>query len=555
MLLGTRALLRRFSNFGATTLPEIHNEPMLNYAPGSPERAKIEAAVVSMKKRLPVTIPCVIGGKEVHGERTVEQRMPSDHAVTVARFTEATPAMINDAIKSALRAREAWERFPVEDRIAVFLRAGDLAAGKHRWDILAATMLGQGKNVWQAEIDAAAELVDFWRFNAKFAQDVYNMQPARNAPNAWNRLEYLPLEGFVAAITPFNFTAIGGNLPASPAIMGNTVVWKPAPNAMLSNYIVYKVLLEAGLPPEVINFVPADGPGFANEVMSSPDLAGIHFTGSTAVFESILKQTAQNVSKYRQFPRIVGETGGKNFHFVHQSANIDNAVNQTIRGAFEYSGQKCSATSRLYVPNTIWKEFRDKLVAGIAGIKIGQPDDFSTFVSAVIDGRSFDKCVGFIEQARSSKSCEIIAGGTYDKSRGYFVHPTVILTTDPNYASMQQEIFGPILTVFVYDASKFSETLKLCASTSPYGLTGGIFATDRAAMAEAKWVLRHSAGNLYLNDKSTGAIVGQQAFGGSRKSGTNDKSGSMLNLLRWVSARVIKDTSIPLTSYSYPHMN
>lgn len=480
--------------------------------------------------------------------------MPSDHGHVLARFHKATPDIIQDAIRVSNEARQEWASIPFEHRAMVFKKAGDLVAGKYRPKIMAATMLGTGKTVWQAEIDAAVEVVDFLRINNKFAEGIYEGQPPLNSANTWNRLRYRELEGHVLAISPFNFCAIGANLCAAPALMGNTVLWKPASSSVLSNYVTYKIYEEAGLPPGVISFLPAAGK-VAGEAINHPDFAGLHFTGSTAVFNSLWQQVGNNLGTYKSYPRIVGETGGKNFHLLHPSADVDHAVFNTVRAAFEYQGQKCSACSRMYVPKSLWSEVKSKLVDTIATLKVGQPDDFKSFMTAVIDGAAFKDHSGFIDRAKQSSECEIIAGGSYDNSKGYFVEPTVIVTSNPKYETMQEEIFGPVLTVYVYDDAEWDATLKLVDSTSPYGLTGGIFARDRRALVQAERELRNSCGNMYLNDKSTGAVVGEQPFGGGRASGTNDKAGSHLNLLRWVNAQTIKENTVPITGVSYPHMD
>lgn len=446
---------------------------------------------------------------------------------------------------------------PFEHRAMVFRKAADLIAGKYRPRMNATTMLGTGKTCWQAEIDSSVETIDFLRMNPVFAQDIYNVQPPLNSPNVWNRLEYRELEGFVLAISPFNFCAIGANLPTAPALMGNTCLWKPATTSVLSNYVTYQVLREAGLPAGVISFLPSTGK-VAGEAINHPDFAGLHFTGSTSTFNQLWQQIGGNLGKYKGYPRIVGETGGKNFHLVHPSADVDHAVNNTIRAAFEYQGQKCSACSRLYVPRSLWEGgFRDKLVAGVKTIRMSQPDDFKAFMTAVIDASAFRDHTGYIKGAKASAECTILAGGNFDDSEGYFVEPTVILASNPKYKTMQEEIFGPVLTVFVYDDSSkdfWGEVCALVDSTSIYALTGSVFARERVDLLSAADKLRHACGNLYLNDKSTGAVVGEQPFGGARASGTNDKAGSHLNLLRWVSARTIKENTVPISSFGYPHM-
>ena len=500
-----------------------------------------------------IDIPCCVGGKEIFTGDVSEQVMPSDHGHVLARFHKATPEVVQDAIKVSREAHLEWASTPFEHRAMVFKKAADLVAGKYRPRIMATTMLGTGKTVWQAEIDAAVETVDFLRLNNKFAEGIYNEQPPLNSPNTWNRMRYRELEGFVLAISPFNFCAIGANLCAAPALMGNTVLWKPASTAVLSNYVVYQIYQEAGLPPGVISFLPSSG-RVAGEAINHRDFGGLHFTGSTTTFNTLWRQIGNNLDNYKSYPRIVGETGGKNFHLVHPTADVEHAVNNTVRAAFEYQGQKCSACSRLYVPKSLWAEFKQKLCDKVSTIKVGQPDDMSTFMTAVIDGSAFKDHAGYIDAAKASPDCEIIAGGNYDNSKGYFVEPTVIVCKDPMFKTMQEEIFGPVLSVYVYEDGNYEETLKLIDNTSPYALTGAFFARDRSAIVHAEKALRHSAGNFYINDKSTGAVVGEQPFGGARASGTNDKAGSHLNLLRWVSAQTIKENTVPLSSFTYPHM-
>ena len=474
-----------------------------------------------------------------------------DKAHALCKFHNATPEVLQQAIEGTLEAKKQWNELPWARRAAIFLKAADLLSGKYRYEVMAATMLGQGKTIWQAEIDAMVETIDFWRFNVKHAEEIYNIQPPENPPTVWNHVSYRPLEGFVFAISPFNFTAIGANLPTSPAIMGNVVVWKPSSTALLSNYLIYKILEEAGVPPGVIQFVPGDGPTVGNAVIPHPQMAGLHFTGSTGTFNKLWKQVASNLDSYRSYPRIVGETGGKNFHMLHSSADIDTVVNQTIRGAFEYQGQKCSATSRLYCPDDRWEELKAGLVAKHAQVKMGDADDAESFMTAVIDQRSFDKLKGYLERAKADSNVEVLCGGGCDDSKGFFVEPTVLVTKDPQSETMRDELFGPVITIYVYEAAKFSEMLKVCDDHS-YALTGSIFAQDTYAIDEATKALQNSAGNFYINDKSTGSIVGQQPFGGARGSGTNDKAGSALNLLRWTSCRSIKETMVPLNHFSYP---
>ena len=484
------------------------------------------------------------------------QANPSRHAETVATYFNMTEKDVSQAIDSALAAKHAWENAPFADRAAVFLKAADLVANKYRYDIMAATMLGQGKNAWQAEIDAAAELADFLRFNVQYAERLYAQQPEHHYPGLWNRTEYRPLEGFVYAISPFNFTAIGGNLAAAPALMGNVVVWKPSPSAFYANYLTQQIFLEAGLPKDVIQFVPGDAEMVTRKALSHKDFAALHFTGSTAVFRKLYGTISQNIANgtYRSYPRVVGETGGKNFHLIHNSADLDNAAIQTVRGAFEFQGQKCSATSRVYVPKSCWPAFKEKLVAETNKLKIGAPEDFSNFIGPVIHEASFKKLSGVIDSANADPDLTLLAGGKYDSSAGYFVHPTIYQTTNPNHNIMTTEFFGPILAIYVYDdaaPSSFSNICKTIDSTSEYGLTGAVFAKDRSALRFAETALRHAAGNFYLNCKSTGAVVGQQPFGGARASGTNDKAGSASLLSRFVSVRSIKEEFGPTVEVEY----
>jgi len=516
---------------------------------------KLKEACDKMRKECP-EITCVVGGEHIKTGDIKKQLITSDHKHVLCTFHQADQKTLEKAIQESLKAKKSWENLPFEDRAAIFLKAADLLAGKYRYEVMAATMLGQGKTVWQSEIDAAAETIDFFRFNVKFAQEIYSLQPPENSVGVWNRTEYHPLEGYVVAISPFNFTAIGANLPSSPALMGNVVLWKPASTAILSNYLIFKILKEAGLPDGVINFLPGSGALIGDTLINSPHFSGLHFTGSTAVFNGILFKTATNLNKnlYKTYPRIVGETGGKDFHFVHKSADVAHVVNNTIRAAFEYQGQKCSACSRAYFPDNLWPEIKKQLVDGISKIKQGQSDDFSCFMSSVIDANAFKSITGYIEWAKKDKDCEIITGGKYNDSEGYFIEPTVIVCKDPKAKVMSEEIFGPVLSVHVYPADKYEETLDICNETSPYSLTGSIFAQDRFAIDFASKKLKNASGNFYINDKCTGAVVGQQPFGGSRASGTNDKAGSLLNLLRWVSCRSIKENFIPISSYEYPHM-
>jgi 1-pyrroline-5-carboxylate dehydrogenase len=529
------------------------NEPVLEYRPGSDERVRLRDELERLSQT-PIDIPLIIGGKPVKTGNLGQCTVPHDHGHQLAVFHQAGEKEVNAAIGAAASAAGQWAAMDWDDRLAIFSRAADLIAGPRRMTLNAATMLGQGKNVFQAEIDAACETIDFLRFNAYFATEIYRQQP-RSGPAEWNHLEYRPLEGFVFAVTPFNFTAIGGNLPSAPAMLGNTVLWKPASTAVYSAWMLMEIFMEAGLPPGVINFIPGPGAQVGNPVLASPHLAGIHFTGSTAVFQNMWKTVAGNLSRYRTYPRIVGETGGKDFIFVDPSADIDTVVTALIRGAFEYQGQKCSAASRAYLPESLWPQLQKKLTAAMDTIKVGPPEDFSNFVNAVIDQAAFDTISGYIEYAREHDAAEIIAGGRCDCSAGYFIDPTVILTTDPHFKTMEEEIFGPVLTLYVYADEDIEATLDLCDQTSPYALTGAIFARDRTAVAAARRRLVNAAGNFYINDKPTGAVVGRQPFGGARASGTNDKAGSILNLYRWVSPRTIKENFLPATDYRYPFMD
>lgn len=531
----------------------VANEPVLAFTRGSPERDALQKALKELKGQTEA-IPCVVGDEEVWTSDVRYQVSPFDHGHEVAKFCYADKALLHRAIEAALAARKEWDLKPVADRAQVFLRAADLLSGPRRAEVLAKTMVGQGKTVIQAEIDAAAELIDFFRFNAKFAVELEGEQPL-SVPPSTNSVLYRGLEGFVAAISPFNFTAIGGNLAGAPALMGNVVLWKPSDTAMLASYAVYRVLREAGLPPNIIQFVPADGPTFGDTVTSSEHLCGINFTGSVPTFKHLWKQVAQNLDRFRTFPRLAGECGGKNFHFVHRSADVDSVVSGTLRSAFEYGGQKCSACSRLYVPRSLWPQIKGRLLEGLRGIKVGNPaEDFGTFFSAVIDAKSFGRIRKWLEHARSSPSLTILAGGQCDDSVGYFVEPCIIESKDPQDPIMKEEIFGPVLAAYVYPDEDYQETLRLVDSTSSYGLTGAVFAQDRDVLREATALLRNAAGNFYINDKSTGSVVGQQPFGGARASGTNDKPGGPHYVLRWTSPQVIKETHGPLGDWRYPYM-
>ena len=532
-------------------VPAPANEPVLAYAPGSPERAALKTRLTAMLGEQ-LEIPVVVGGREIRTGRTLDQVCPHDHGHVLAVAHQAGSAEVELAITAARDAWREWSETPWQARAAVFLKAADLLAGPWRDTVNAATMLGQSKNAYQAEIDAAAELCDFWRFNAAYLQQLYADQPI-SVRGIWDQLEYRPLEGFVFAVTPFNFTSIGGNLPTAPALLGNTVLWKPASTSILSNYYLFKLLEAAGLPPGVINFVPGRGASVGDPVFASPEFAGLHFTGSTATFQGMWKTISGRLPGYKSYPRIVGETGGKDFVFAHPSADARALVVALVRGAFEYQGQKCSAASRAYVPKSLWKEVSEGLRAELAAIRMGPPTDFRNFMCAVIDEASFDNTMGYIEHARRSHDAEIVFGGEGDKSTGYYIQPTVVRADDPRLKLMCEEIFAPVLTIHVYDDARLDDALELCDTTSPYALTGAIFAHDRAEIVRMTKRLRHAAGNFYVNDKPTGAVVGQQPFGGGRASGTNDKAGSLWNLVRWVSMRTIKENFVPPTAVGYPH--
>ncbi|ORX91655.1 1-pyrroline-5-carboxylate dehydrogenase [Basidiobolus meristosporus CBS 931.73] len=533
-------------------IPEINNEPMKNYAPGSEERTKLQAALKEMREQAPFEVPCFVNGEEIKTQSIEQQAISCDHKKTLCTYHNADSVTVAKAIDGALAVKETWEAYPFNDRIAIFLKAADLVATKYRYKINAATMLGQGKNAWQAEIDSACELADFLRFNCQYAEELYAQQPPKNATGIWNRSEYRALEGFVFAVSPFNFTAIGGNLVCAPALMGNVVVWKPAPAAVYSNYLIFEILREAGLPDGVIQFIPGPAPEVVAQVLKHPEFASLHFTGSTHVFKQLWKQIGNNIDIYKSYPRIVGETGGKNFHILHKSAEVKTTVCQSIRAAFEYQGQKCSALSRLYVPDNLWPEFKKTLIEEHAKITVGPVDEFSNFMTSVINQAAFDKIKSFIDWAKTSDVTETIAGGTYDDSEGYFIQPTILVTKDPKSKTMVEEIFGPVLTIYVYPADEYEQTLELINTTNSYGLTGAVFARDRQAVITATRILRNAAGNFYINDKCTGAVVGQQPFGGSRASGTNDKAGSINLLYRFVSSRSIKENFIPIEDWAYP---
>ena len=537
---------------GIPSVPSPVNEPVLSYAPDSNERAALEAELARMKGEV-IEIPLIIGGKEVRTGNMGECRIPHDHGHLLARYHKAGQAEVELAVAAASEAWGSWSELDWSARAAIFLRMAELLAGRYRMVLNAATMLGQSKTCHQAEIDAACEYIDFLRFNAHYMAEIYAQQPGSN-PGMWNSVEYRGLEGFVFAVTPFNFTSIAGNLSTAPAMMGNTVIWKPASSAVFSGWYLSQLFAEAGVPAGVINFLPGSGSQVGGPVMAQRALAGVHFTGSTPVFQGMWKTVGDNIASYRSYPRIVGETGGKDFVFVHESAPADEVAVALLRGAFEYQGQKCSAASRAYIPQSLWPAVRDRLTGDLASVKMGDVEDYQNFMGAVIDEGAFTSISGYIDYAKSSKDAEIISGGGYDRSRGWFIEPTVVLTTDPHFKLMEEEIFGPVLTIFVYPDAAFEETLEICDQTSPYALTGAIFARDRYAIARASKILRHSAGNFYINDKPTGAVVGQQPFGGSRASGTNDKAGSAANLMRWTSVRTIKETLTPPTSYRYPFM-
>jgi 1-pyrroline-5-carboxylate dehydrogenase len=537
---------------GVYRVPLPVNEPVLSYAPGSAERAALKARIQALSGE-ELEIPLVIGGKAVRTGRLGEVRAPHRHAHRLARFHQAGPAEVEAAIAAARAARPAWAALPYQARAAVFLKAADLLAGGWRPVLNGATMLNQSKTPFQAEIDSACEIIDFWRFNAAWGQRILEEQPL-SVRGVWNRVEYRPLEGFVFAVTPFNFTSIAANLPTAPALMGNTVVWKPASSTVFSNWFILKLLEAAGLPPGVINFVPGSGRAVGDPVLASPEFAGIHFTGSTSTFHGMWKTIAEGLPRYRSYPRIVGETGGKDFIFAHPSADVDELSTALCRGAFEAQGQKCSAASRAYVPESLWPAVKERLLALVASIKMGDPaTDFRCFMGAVIDEKAFQTIKGYLDFAKASKDAKILAGGGCDDREGWFIQPTVVQAMDPRHKLMVEEIFGPVLTIHVYADARLDEAVALCDSTSPYALTGAIFARDRAAVERLDRALVDAAGNFYVNDKPTGAVVGQQPFGGARASGTNDKAGSMWNLIRWVSPRTIKETFEPPTGIEYPH--
>jgi 1-pyrroline-5-carboxylate dehydrogenase len=534
-------------------VPQPINEPVKTYKPGSPEREELKKKLAELKSKQ-IEVPLIIGGKEVKTGNTEEMRIPHNHSHVLGVYHKAGKKEVEMAVEVALEARKEWAEMPWEHRVAVFLKIADLLAGPWRATINAATMLGQSKVIHQAEIDSAAELIDFYRYNSYFMSKLMEEQPY-SPSGMWNRSEYRPLEGFIFAVTPFNFTSIAGNLPTAPAVVGNVSLWKPASSAVYSAYWLMKLFEEAGLPKGVINFVPGSGGQVGTPAMTNPNLAGIHFTGSTEVFQNMWKVISDNLKNMKYYPRIVGETGGKDFIFAHNSADVDALVVAALRGAFEYQGQKCSAASRMYVPKSIWKEFKEKYVAEVKKIKMGDVEDFSNFMSAVIDKGAFASITEYIKYAKASKEAEIITGGNFNDSKGYFIEPTTIVTTNPKFKTMEEEIFGPVFTIYVYDDDKFDEALTLCDETSPYALTGAIWAQDRKAIIKMSNRLRNAAGNFYINDKCTAAVVGQQPFGGGRASGTNDKAGSAMNLLRWMTARTIKETFDPPKDWRYPFMS
>lgn len=537
---------------GFFNVPVAVNEPVKSYAPGSPERKELKNMLTALRA-VQVDIPMYIGGKEVRSGTTFKLSPPHDHKHVLGQYHKSDKSHVKQAIDAALAAKPAWEKLSWEHRASIFLKAAELIAGPYRAKLNAATMLGQSKSAFQAEIDSACEIIDFLRFNVQYMTEIYKQQP-QSSPGIWNRLEQRPLEGFIYALTPFNFTAIAGNLPTSCAMMGNVVVWKPSNTQIYSANVLMEIFMKAGVPDGVINLIYPSGPDAADVIFSHPDFAGIHFTGSTEVFRSIWKTIGENIAVYKSYPRIVGETGGKDFIVAHKSADPKIVATAISRGAFEYQGQKCSAASRAYIPSNIWKDVKEQVITDLKSFKIGPTEDFENFINAVIDEKSFDKLAKYIDNAKKDKDVEIVVGGNYDKSKGYFIEPTIIQAKDPKYVTMCEELFGPVLTLYVYDENKFEETMDMVNSTSIYALTGSIIAQDRYAIELASEKLVNAAGNFYINDKPTGAVVGQQPFGGARGSGTNDKAGSMINLLRWVSPRTIKETFVPPVDYRYPFL-
>ena len=537
---------------GFYSVPIPKNEPIKSYGPGSSEKAELKAKLTEMSGQQ-IEIPAIIGGKEIRTGKLADCRCPHDHSLLLGQYHKVGEKEVNMAIDSALEARMTWSEMSWEARAAIFLKAAELLAGPWRATVNAANMLDASKTAYQAEIDSACEIIDFYRYNPYYAQEIYKNQPL-SADACWNYVEQRPLEGFVFAVTPFNFASIAANLPTAPALMGNVVLWKPASSTVFVAHTIMQLLKRAGLPDGVINLVPGPGGSVGNPVMASPHLAGIHFTGSTPVFQSMWKTIGENIASYKSYPRIVGETGGKDFIFAHASADLDELATAIIRGAFEYQGQKCSAASRAYIPQSVWPKLKNMLVDRIGQIKMGDPQDFTSFMCAVIDKGAYEDITGYIDYAKNASDAEVITGGTYDDAKGYFIDPTIILTTNPKFKTMEEEIFGPVLTIYVYSDSQYEETLRLCDETSPYALTGSIFGLDREAVQVAFRALRHAAGNFYINDKPTGAVVGQQPFGGGRASGTNDKAGSMINLQKWVSPRTVKENFVPPKDFRYPHM-
>ncbi|MDX1652703.1 MAG: L-glutamate gamma-semialdehyde dehydrogenase [Brumimicrobium sp.] len=535
------------------TVPKAVNEPVRSYAPGSKERESLLSKYKEMYKQDPIDVPMYIGGEEIRTGNKKPLTSPHDHKKVLGHFNLGDKSHVEKAIEAALKAKEKWAALPWEERASIFLRAADIISGPYRDKINAATMLGQSKNVYQAEIDSACELADFFRFNVQYMSEIYEEQP-ESPKGFWNRLQWRPLEGFIFAVTPFNFTAIAGNLPSAPAMLGNVAVWKPAETQIYSANVIMEIFKEAGLPDGVINMITVPGPDAGDVVFKHKDFAGLHFTGSTSTFNHLWKEISNNIENYRSYPRIVGETGGKDFIMVHKTANPLVVATAISRGAFEFQGQKCSAASRCYIPNYLWPAVKDHLLKQVGSFKMGSPEDTSNFINAVIDKKAFDKIAEYIDYCKDHKDAEIIQGGNYDDSKGYFIEPTIVLTKDPKFKTMVEEIFGPVVTIYLYEDDKYEETLKLLDETSPYGLTGSIISQDRYSVDLAVKILEHSAGNFYINDKPTGAVVGQQPFGGARRSGTNDKAGAKLNLLRWVSARTIKETFVPPTDYRYPFL-
>ncbi len=535
-------------------VPKPVNEPILSYAPGTPERAALKARIQELKSQQ-IEVPLIIGGQEIKTGNMGEMRIPHDHQHILGHYHMAGPKEVKMAIEAAMDAWQTWSKMPWESRAAIFKKMGSILQRHDDQTLNAATILGQSKNAFQAEIDASCEMIDFLNFNCWYAQDLYSQQPTYSPDGMWNRLEHRPLEGFIFAVTPFNFTSIAGNLAAAPALMGNVALWKPASSAVYSGHFMMNLFREAGIPDGVINYIPGSGRDVGPIVMESSDLAGVHFTGSTSVFQGMWKTVGENIAKYKSYPRIVGETGGKDFCIAHESSDVDALATAMVRGAFEYQGQKCSALSRAYIPTTIWPEVKEKYLAQVNEIKMGDPEDFSNFMNAVIDKSAFDSISKYIDDTKEADDAEIITGGNCDDSVGYFIEPTTILTDNPKYTTMCEEIFGPVLTIYLYDPKDWEATLELVDSTSPYALTGCVWGQDREAVNEATEKLTHAAGNFYINDKPTGAVVGQQPFGGSRASGTNDKAGSMFNLIRWISMRTIKETFDPPKNFKYPFMD